>query len=412
MKKQKTPDVYDVLIVGGGLVGASLAVALKPLALNVALVDAFQAKDQQHPAYDDRAIALSYGSQLIYQGMGIWSDIQTDATAIKTIHISDQGHFGATRLSAQQENIEALGYLVESRRLGQQLYQALSDQRIDRYMPARVETITHHTDFLEVTLEQAGKTKTLRCQLLVAADGTRSSLRELAAIGVQHTDYHQVGVVANVSTEKAHQNQAFERFTSKGPIALLPLSNQRSSLIWTQPSNEAAAILALEDTHFLQQLGNAFGYRLGRFTKVGKRSAFPLSLVTADRNTAERIVLIGNASHTLHPVAGQGLNLALRDVAVLADLLAQQRQPLAVSALLLDYEQQRQQDLKETIRYTDGLVRLFSNPNVFLGHLRAGGLIMVDRISPLRKRLTRQSMGTQYRQSRLSRGLTLSTTTG
>ena len=409
-ENHKMPDHYDVLIVGGGMVGASLAVALKPLRLNIALVDAFQPKDTQHPAYDDRAIALSYGSSLIYQGMGLWDEIKADATAIQKIHVSDRGHFGATRLSAKKEKVDALGYLVESRLLGKQLYKELKrDDHIEHIIPARVELLKHHADYLEVSLDKEGDKQTLHCQLLVAADGTNSTIRTLSGIGVQRADYQQVGIIANVSTEKPHQNQAFERFTADGPIALLPMSNNRCSLIWTQPTEKADNILALDDKSFLEQLGKAFGYRLGRFTKVGKRSSFPFTLVTADKNTAERIALIGNASHTLHPVAGQGLNLALRDVAVLADLLAKYT-TTNTRQLLLDYEAKREADIKTTVRYTNSLVKLFSNDFFLLGHARAGGLLAVDRIKPLRNWLTRQSMGTQYRHERLSRGLPLSTT--
>ena len=412
MKQENKVPHYDVLIVGGGMVGASLAVALKPLKLKVALVDAFKPRDTKHPAYDDRAIALSYGSSLIYKGMGMWPNIKTDATAIKQIHVSDKGHFGATRLSAKKEKVEALGYLVEARLLGKQLYKELNaDDDIEHIIPARVESLHYHDDYLEVSLDKDGEKQTIRCQLLVAADGTNSTVRTLSDIGAQRSDYHQVGIIANVSTEKPHQNQAFERFTADGPIALLPMSDNRCSLIWTQPTDKADAILALEDKTFLDKLGEAFGYRLGRFTKAGKRSSFPFALVRSDKNTAERIALIGNAAHTLHPVAGQGLNLALRDVSVLADLLAKYT-PANTRQLLIDYEEKRKSDINTTIRYTNSLVKLFSSDLFLLGHARAGGLLAVDRISPLRNWLTSQSMGTKYRQERLSRGLPLSHSTG
>ncbi len=407
-QQHNTPPHYDILIVGGGMVGASLAVAIKPLKLKIALVDAFKPRDTQHPAYDDRAIALSYGSRLIYQGMGIWSNIQSDATAIRHIHVSDKGHFGATRLSAKKEKVDALGYLVEARLLGKQLYKKLNaDDDIEHIIPARVKSLKYHQDYLEVTLDKNGEQQTVHCQLLVAADGTNSTVRTLSGIGVQRSDYQQVGIIANVSTEKPHQNQAFERFTANGPIALLPMSANRCSLIWTQPSDKADAILALDDKTFLDKLGEAFGYRLGRFIKAGKRSSFPFALVKSDKNTAERVALIGNASHTLHPVAGQGLNLALRDVATLADLLAKYSSKES-KQLLLDYEEKRKSDIDTTIRYTNSLVKLFSNDYFLLGHTRAGGLLAVDRISPLRNWLTTQSMGTKYRQARLSRGLPLS----
>lgn len=406
---------YDVLIVGGGMVGASLAVALMPLKLKVGMVDAFEFGVSEQPSYDDRAIALSYGSSRIYQGMGLWAELEAKTTAIEKIHISDRGHFGATRLRAKKEKVPALGYLVESRVLGKQLYNVLSDSDVDIIAPATVTNLTEIESGLEITLLKNNKKSKVSTRLLVASDGTNSKVRELSGIGVNRSEYQQSAVIANISTEKPHNNEAFERFTDDGPIALLPLSDNRCSLVWTHNtkhgSDDLESTLALDDKAFLKKLGKEFGYRLGRFTKVGKRSSFPLALVTSQENTATRTVIIGNASHTMHPVAGQGLNLALRDIAVLADLIAQNIESNDVGNidLLKAYDEQRAGDVKTTVRYTDSLVRLFSNDNFLLGHARAGGLLAVDRFSPLRKWVTRQSMGINYRQSRLARGLDLVT---
>ena len=396
------------------MVGASLAVALMPLNLKVGLIDAYEFGVAEQPSYDDRAIALSYGSSLIYKGMGLWGELATKTTPINKIHISDRGHFGAARLSAEQEKVPALGYLAESRILGKQLYDCLESSNIELIVPAMLSNIEEAEDHLLVTLQQGKKSHQLKTKLLVGSDGTQSKVREMSGIGVNRSEYNQAALIANISTEKPHQNQAFERFTGTGPIALLPLSDNRCSLVWThdtaQGREELDATLALDDQAFLKKLGNEFGYRLGRFTKVGKRSSFPLALVTSMRNTATRTVIIGNASHTMHPVAGQGLNLALRDIAVLAELICQyQSGDLGSEKLLKDYEALREGDLKTTVRYTDSLVRLFSNDDFFLGHARAGGLMTVDRIAPLRKWITRQSMGINYRQSRLARGLGLRT---
>jgi len=402
---------YDVLIVGGGMVGASLAIALMPLGLKVGLVDAYEFGVSEQPSYDDRSIALSYGSSRIFAGMGLWGSLESKTTPIQKIHVSDRGHFGATRLSAIKEKVPALGYLVESRVLGKQLYDVLADSNIEQIIPASVTATQEIENGLEVTLVQNEKQTTITTKLLVGSDGTQSKVRELAGIGVSRSDYHQTAVIANITTEKPHNNEAFERFADTGPIALLPLSNNRCSLVWTHDTKNGTAdldeTLALDDAGFLQKLGNEFGYRLGAFTKVGERSSFPLALVTAERNTALHTVIIGNASHTMHPVAGQGLNLALRDIAVLADLIAKYHDDLSNDELLQTYEEQRAGDVKTTVRYTDTLVRLFSNDNFLLGHARAGGLLAVDRVSPLRKLFTRQSMGVNYRQSRLARGLSL-----
>ena len=423
-------NTYDILIIGGGMVGASLAVALLPLNLRIGLVDAFEFGVTEQPSYDDRAIALSYGSSRIYQGMGLWDELQAKTTTIDKIHISDRGHFGATRLSAKKEKVPALGYLVESRILGKQLYDVLDDgmgnSQIEMIVPATVVSLQENGSSLSVTIINNGKEEQINTRLLIASDGTQSKVRELSSIGVSRSDYQQAAVIANISTEKPHNNEAFERFTDKGPIALLPLSNNRCSLVWTHDTKNGTddldETLALDDDAFLKKLGKTFGYRLGRFTKVGKRSSFPLGLLTADKNTAPRTVIIGNASHTMHPVAGQGLNLALRDIAVLADLISSQLESdlgekqldvgnldIGNPDLLKAYEELREGDIKTTVRYTDSLVRLFSNDKLLLGHARAGGLLAVDRLPPLRNWVTRQSMGINYRQSRLARGLGLKT---
>jgi len=412
---------YDVIIVGGGMVGASLAIALLPLLkaphnLKVCIIDAFAHNAESQPSYDDRSIALSHGSSLIFKGMGLWNELQPKTSPIKQIHISDRGHFGAARLTAEQEKVPSLGYLVESRVLGQQLYKILAESDIEQIIPASVVEVLQESDqSVSLKVKQGEETIELRSRLLVAADGTHSKVRELSGIQTQISDYQQSAIIANVSTQKPHEGQAFERFTENGPIALLPMTGNRSSLVWTYKTengtDELEAAMSMDDKEFLEQLDQAFGYRLGKFTKVGKRSSYPLSLVTSDKNTAYRTVIIGNASHTLHPVAGQGLNLALRDVAVLSDLLADlsanTNKLKSIAELLVCYEEAREADLKNTIRYTDSLVRLFSNDNGLLGHARAGGLLAVDRISPMRQWISRQSMGINHRQSRLARGLAL-----
>ena len=433
-KKTLSPNKhYDVIIVGGGMVGASLAIALIPLTkapynLKVCVVDAFDHNVEgkggvDQPSYDDRSIALSHGSSLIFKGMGLWDKLQSKTSPIKQIHVSDRGHFGATRITAEKENVPSLGYLVESKVLGQQLYKTLSDSDlghgIDLIIPASVVGIKQENDdSVSIELKQGDDSINLTARLLVAADGTNSKVRELSGIQTTVSDYKQSAIIANVSTQKPHKGQAYERFTENGPIALLPMTGNRSSLVWTHRTDKGTAdidaVMAMQVEEFLHQLDQAFGFRLGNFTKVGKRSAYPLSLVTADKNTTYRTVIIGNASHTLHPVAGQGLNLALRDVAVLSDLLAgliSTKGTLntikSIAELLVVYEELRADDLKNTIRYTDALVRIFSNDNSVLGHARAGGLLAVDRISPMREWISQQSMGIKYRQSRLSRGLTL-----
>lgn len=383
---------YDVVIVGGGLVGASLAAALAPTSHRIALIEAqaFNASDQ---SYDERSLALGYGSRQIYAGIGIWDDISGDATPIKNIHVSEQGRFGVTRLSAQQMRMVALGYVVTLRHLGEVLATALREQaNLTVITPAKLEGFQSDHDVVSVDLMADGNQQKITTRLLVAADGVNSPIRNKMNIAVREDDYGQHALVANVTSEQAHDNRAFERFTSDGPVALLPLSQERCALVWTQTPEAAAATLALTDAEFLKALETHFGHRLGAFIKTGKREVYPLKLMLADRLTGRRSLLIGNSAHTLHPVAGQGLNLALRDVAVLAELLAETSDPGA-EKLMQDYEQARNPDIAATACYTDGLLRLFTNPWSPLGHVRGLGLTLMDRVPFIKHRLARVGMG-------------------
>lgn len=402
--------MFDVLIVGGGMVGASLAAALQPLDLKVGVIDAFAFGEAQQPSYDDRSIALSYGSSRIYQGMGLWQDLVHQTAAIKHIHVSDRGHFGATRIDAAKESVPALGYVVESRVLGGLLYERLKQSDVELIMPAKVVSAAQCEDSVELCIERDNQQQRVATRLLVVADGANSSLREKLGIQANQRDYGQSAIIANVTTEQPHENIAYERFTPSGPLALLPMTENRYSLVWTQKTQDVERVMAWDDETFLAELQKAFGYRKGCFIKAGKRSQYPLALIKSEREIAGRAVIMGNASHALHPVAGQGLNLSLRDVATLADTLVlalKQNKDVADAELLEQYQQQRQADYKVTIPYTDTLIRVFSNDDWALGHLRAGGLMLTDRIPPLRQWLSQQSMGLNQRKARLSRGLAL-----
>lgn len=399
---------YDVVIVGGGLNGASLAVALAPLNCRVAMIDAFTQSDMQEPAYDDRSIALSYGSSLIFKGMGVWDDMQAITTSIDTIHVSDRGHLGVTRMTAEQEKLPALGYLVENQPLINVLYKRVNTTDTEIISPAVVETMEPEDKRVVLHVRQGDELLEIRAGLVVGADGTPSKIRDLSGIGHTVKPYGQTAVVANLTPEKTHNNQAFERFTEHGPIALLPLSDNRCALVWTHPTEEVDGVIALDDDAFLKALNEAFGYRLGRFVKVGRRAAFPLSLTAADAVTAHRTVVIGNAAQTLHPVAGQGLNIGLRDIAELVEQIANVQKKggeIGSPLMLTSYSEARQKDRKSIMTYTHSLVRIFSNDNWLLGHARAGGLMALDRIKPLQRLVTKQSMGFRHRHTRLARGL-------
>jgi 2-octaprenyl-6-methoxyphenol hydroxylase len=393
----------DVLIIGGGLVGASLACALQNSGQSVHIVEAHPLRSDSQPSYDDRTVALSWGSRCIFEGMGIWGAMADRIEAIKTIHISDKGHFGATRLRHDEEHVEALGYVAENRVLGEVLYQRLQqDNKLQIHCPAELTDLEQHEDAVIATIKQNGKALTLSARLLVAADGVVSQVRDLLHIGSSVQDYGQSAVIANITPGSKHQNIAYERFTGKGPIALLPMTHNRCSVVWTVPTKEAEELMQLNDAAFLHLLQQRFGFRLGQLQKVGRRHVYPLKLIETTQVVRNRVVIVGNAAHTIHPVAGQGFNLALRDIAILKDLIAMAKDP-GDSRLLQSYIEQREDDARRVYRFTDSLVKIFSNDSTPLGHLRAAGLVAVGLIPPLRHRLARQSMGLRGRASELGR---------
>jgi 2-octaprenyl-6-methoxyphenol hydroxylase len=396
---------YDLIIVGGGMVGASLAIALKNSPLRIAIIEAVSAKSEQQPSYDDRGIALSYGSQRIFESLGLWQALSSHSTAIKNIHVSDRGHFGVTRLSAQEEHVPALGQVITARAMGLVLNQAIeTQQNLDIYRPASVLSLQQFDDHAELELNDQQK---LSSKLVVAADGGQSTIRQLLHLGTLERDYQQTAVTANITPERGHQNWAYERFTDTGPIALLPMSDNRCSLVWTVKLGDDAALLALSEQEFLKQLQDRFGYRLGKLIQVGQRHSYPLRLIQADQPVQHRVVLIGNAAHSLHPIAGQGFNLGLRDVAVLADLLASAVIDCGDAHVLFDYKQWRLDDQDDVITATNSLVTLFSNNNPLLGHLRGASLSVMESLPPLKHWLAKKSMGLGRKQPRLGRGISL-----
>lgn len=384
------------------MAGASLAIALQHSKLKVALIESYPLQTDSQPNYDDRGIALSYSSQKIFDSMGIWPQLRNVATPITHIHVSDHGHFGVTRLSAKQEAVPALGQVLTARNLGQQLNQRLQQlKNLSLYCPQQVKNIQQSADEVNVTLDNG---HTFTTALLVAADGKDSSIRQLLGLDAWQRTYQQTAVTANVSLDRPHQGIAYERFTDSGPLALLPMPDNRCSLVWTVKAGEEKALLEMTDADFLATLQHRFGYRAGRFTRVGQRHSHPLTLMQADMPVQPRVVLIGNAAHSLHPIAGQGFNLGLRDVAVLAELLVA-ADDIGDMRLLKNYQDWRQQDQDDTVKATDTLVTLFSNDISLLGHLRGAGLTALDILPFAKHYLAQKSMGFKSRQSKLSRGL-------
>lgn len=402
---------YDVLIIGGGLVGGSLACALGAEKLRIGLVEAYPFRSAQQPSYDDRSIALAYGSRTILEGIGLWSALAEYTTPIKKIHVSDRGHFGFTRMDCRDNHRDALGYVVETRRMGQVFADTLKRfDNIDLICPGELQSLNCAAETAQATIRHDGKLEHLRSRLVIGADGGDSTVRRLCNIATRSWDYGQSAIIANITPEHAHEQIAYERFTDSGPLALLPLSEQRCSLVWTVRNQDVEPILALDDDEFLRRLEQRFGNRLGRLLHCGKRHSYPLRLVRARRHSTPRVALIGNAAHTLHPIAGQGFNLGIRDVAALAQVISdavRHGRDIGAAGVVDEYEQWRSADQRRVSMMTDTLVRIFSNSFPPLVLARNAGLIALDILPPLKRVLTRQAMGLGGRLPRLARGLPL-----
>ncbi len=384
----------QLAIIGGGLVGASLALALqsgaKARGWQIVLVEPFAPGDSYQPSYDARSTALSFGTRQIYERLGLWPAISPRAEAITQIHVSDRGRFGAARLSAEDEGVAALGYVVENAWLGHCLWQALDREVVSWRCPAEVTRLQALDDGYRLTLNDE---EILDCDLAVLADGGRSSLREQLGIAVKHTPYGQTALIANISPTEPHAGQAFERFTDEGPMAMLPLADNRCALVWTRPGNDAARLQALDERAFLAELQQAFGYRLGALRQVGARHTYPLALVEAQEQVRPHLVVLGNAAHSLHPVAGQGYNLALRDTLALADCLLASPAPLGDFATLQRYLSNQQQDQALTVGFSDRVTRLFGRNESLLVAGRTLGLLGLDLLPPAKRWFARQAMG-------------------
>jgi 2-octaprenyl-6-methoxyphenol hydroxylase len=410
----QNPDHYDIVVAGGGMIGSSLALALAPLGLRVAVVEPVPRAAARQPSFDERSTALSRSSQRLFQATGVWPGIAAAATPITRIHVSDQGRFGFSHIDAAEQGVEALGYVVINRVLGEVLQAALRDvPALDLLCPARIAAARLGPRQAVVELESSGRDRrTLSCRLLVAADGAASSVRGMAGIAARRTAYGQHGIVGNLLPEKQLHNVAYERFTDRGPLAMLPLAGERAAFVWTVPDHEVSELLALDDDAFLDALQAAFGQRLGRFSRVGRRDAYPLLLSKASRVAAQRTVLVGNAAHGLHPVAAQGFNLGLRDIAALCDCIADARHdgaqfdPGAV-ALLERYAGWRRSDQRKLLAFTDSLVRLFGDRSAPVKALRDIGMLAFDFVPGLRSTFAKHTMGLAGRLPRLSRGVPL-----
>lgn len=385
-------ETCDVAVVGGGLVGASLAVALAPSGKRIALIEA-AAPPRSQPAWDEREIALNVASRRICGALGLWDRLSRDASPITATHISERGRFGVARFTAQEAGEEALGWNVPVRALGAVLWRRLAElPNVEVICPAKVEGIRHPDASGDPASLALGDGRDIRARLVVACDGAQSAIRKALGIGAQERDYHQVAIVTAVKAERPHQGVAYERFLPGGPIALIPKHDGRCGLIWTVPDEAAPTMLAWSDAEFLAALQEGFGRRLGRFLEVGKRNGHPLTRVLSDALTAPRVIFAGNAAQTLHPIAAQGFNLGLRDVATVAELAGPAADPGAPD-VLAEYAARRGAERGRVSGFTDGLVRLFSNSIPGLAETRHWGLLALDLLPGVKQAVMRQNLG-------------------
>lgn len=414
---------YDVVIIGGGMVGASLAAALKNTDLSIAVIEPYPVSNADseveqtsyQPSYDARSTALSWGSRLIYQQLGLWQQLSQHATPIQKIHVSDRGRFGATRLKAKEYRVEALGYVVPNEWIGKTLMGAVSAiTNIDFICPAKVMGVTRTESATRIVLvkrndltgEYDSTEQTVTAGLVVIADGGRSETCQKLGIEMQTEPYGQHALVANVTTSKHHNYEAYERFTDEGPMAMLPLgasdisnnekTDARCALVWTLPEEQVESVMAMPDVEFIALLQERFGYRLGKIEQVGVRHHYPLKLSQSAEQVRAGIVVVGNAAHALHPVAGQGYNLALRGVMSLAELIrnaANKGESIGSLSVLQRYINGRYIDQDKTILFSDKITRLFGDTHAGVGLLRDMGLVGLDILPGAKRLFARQAMG-------------------
>ncbi len=402
---------FDVVIAGGGMVGASLALSLARHSggqLRVLVVERFPlppASGQApayRPSFDARSTALSYGSRQIYEALDIWPLLAQHACPISQVHVSDRGHFGSVSMRAEQQGWPALGYVIENSWLGNVLLNEVRQQAgVEFRAPATVSQVEMLATGVRLGLHSDGEDSQLSAGLLVVADGADSGLRRQLGINASVNDYAQTAFIANIASERPHGGCAYERFTEDGALALLPLTadeqgQSRSALVWTCARQRAETVAAWSDKQFLGELQTHFGFRLGRLKKLGERAQFPLQLTTADEQLRRHVVVMGNAAHSLHPVAGQGFNLALRDVAALSPLLAEAKrrgEALGELVLLQRYMQRRAADQRLTTTFSDRLLRVFGNRQPLLSLARNLGLSALDVLPPAKSRFVAQTAG-------------------
>jgi len=384
---------YDILICGGGLVGAAFAIAMEQRGFTVAVVESKQASDRYNEAFDSRALALSPGSQAILQDLNVWQDIAAQSIALEKVHVSRRGNFGSHILSAKKEGLSALGFVVNINQLKHALAtRCEASPKIAWLCPATVTAIEADDENATVTILQNDKQQTVHASLAILAEGSDLTLAKSLGFSFTEHNYHRQAYIFNVQVDNSEKT-AYERFTKHGPLAMLPMPDNRYKCVWVLPTGVVKAYEKLDDEMLLEKIQATFGYRLGRFRKLGKRLVYPLHFSYARKQTAHRLVLLGNAAHTMHPVAGQGYNLSLRDVDVLAQVLMQAGDDFASEKTLEIYEKKRHADQLFMTTFTHQLLTPATSESRIASIIRSAAFIALDNCSLVRKSLLRQTLG-------------------
>lgn len=392
---------FDIIIAGGGLSGATMALSLADLVndknqpLSIAIVEPNPILTNKNTSsYDERVLALAYGSALFLNDIGVWQSIKPYATAIEQIHVSDLGHYGKARLYAKDYHVSALGYVVEMQKIGDALLTQLKHkQNIHWFEQQSISGLTYKNTNVQLETDQG---QLMSTSLLLACDGGFSNVRTLSSITTTSKAYEQTALIANVRCQQPHNGKAFERFTQDGPLAMLPMNTDMCSLVWTLSPEKVVEVSAWNDKQFCDELTKRFGHWLGRVEQTGTRFSYPLNLTLATEQVRHRMALIGNASHTLHPIAGQGFNLGLRDIVLMRNLVVKQCEQgadIGDFSMLSQFRDRRVQDQQLTAQLTDSMVHVFSNDYFPMVVGRNLGLKALNYCQQAKSALAMQTMG-------------------
>ncbi|BBB14969.1 2-polyprenyl-6-methoxyphenol 4-hydroxylase [Candidatus Rickettsiella viridis] len=416
MKQDHDKRDYDILIMGAGMVGTSLALALSHLPLRIAIIEKTSFNLDITPNLDSKPIALNYASSRILKNLIPWTDLSAYANPIEQVHISEAGCFAAARIKAKAMGVSALGYVIPASLLGCAFTKALipltegsKPLRLDLFNPAQCQALLKNEQVWEAHITtETGELQTISARLVVAADGSDSIVRQLLGIKVQAQSKGQMALVTTLKLARHHHHTAYQRFTSQGVMAALPLLGNQVGFVCTAPQHQIEERQSLSKSEFLAWVQSLFAYRLGQFLESGSLRSYPIKSFIAEPQAQAGLILLGNAAHTLSPIAAQGLNLALQDMAELADRIAKAfvaQKDLADSSISQAYLAARLPAQKQLIGLTENLGRLFQEKFRPLTLIRNSGLLAFDLVSPLKQNISRRLMGTHGRLSPLVRGI-------